>query len=282
MESNTETIWITKASGEQVVFSKEKLHNSLQKAGAGEEDIQQIIAEIEKTLHTGMRTKEIYKKAFTLLRKRSRPIAARYKLKKAIMQLGPTGYPFEKYIAEILKYQGYDVKVGQIVKGHCVTHEVDVIAEKDNQHFMIECKFHSDSHRHCDVKIPLYIQSRFLDVEKQWKKKPGHATKFHQGWIATNTRFTSDAIQYGTCAGLYLLGWDYPKKGSLKERINLSGLHPITCLTTLTGREKKALLNKLIVLCKDLCKDEKILINIGLKASRVKKVMDEARALCED
>lgn len=280
MKFKNKNIWITKASGEQAVFSKEKLRNSLKKSGASEEDIQHIISEIEKILYPGMHTKEIYKKAFALLRKTSRPTAARYKLKKAIMQLGPTGFPFEKYISEILKYQGYRVEVGQIVKGHCVQHEVDVVAEKDNQHFMVECKFHSDGNRHCDVKIPLYIQSRFLDVEKQWKKKQGHATKFHQGWIATNTRFTTDAIQFGTCAGLYLLGWNHPQKDSLKERIDKSGLHPVTCLTTLTGREKKALLEKMIVLCKDISKDEKILSGIGLSDTRVKKVMEEAKALC--
>jgi hypothetical protein len=184
-------------------------------------------------------------------------------------------------VAEILKYEGFNVKVGQIVKGHCVQHEVDVIAEKDNQHFMIECKFHSDSSRNCNVKIPLYIQSRFLDIEKQWKKKTGHDTKFHQGWVATNTRFTTDAIQYGTCIGLYLLGWNHPKKGSLKERIDASGLHPVTCLTTLTKREKQLLLEKMIVLCKDISKDEKILLSIGLQETRIKKVLAEAKALCE-
>ena len=60
-------------------------------------------------------------------------------------------------------------------------HEVDVIAEKDNQHFMIECKFHNDSSRNCNVKIPLYTQSRFLDILKRWEKMPGHTAKFHQG-----------------------------------------------------------------------------------------------------
>lgn len=164
-------ITIIKANGEKVPFEIDKLKNSLKSSGASEEITQNIALKISKTLYEGMHTKEIYKKAFSMLRKTPSPTAAKYKLKKAIMQLGPTGFPFERYIAEILKYEGFNVKVGQIVKGHCVQHEVDVIAEKDNQHFMIECKFHSDSSRNCNVKIPLYIQSRFLDIEKQWKKK---------------------------------------------------------------------------------------------------------------
>lgn len=273
---------IIKASGEQAVFESVKLLASLRKAGASEQVALNIAGQIEETLYEGMTTKEIYRKAFSKLRKHSRPTAARYKLKKAIMELGPSGFPFEKYISEILKHEGFKVQVGQIVQGFCVQHEIDVIAEKENRHFMIECKFHSHSSRNCNVKIPLYIQSRFLDVEKKWKQTSGHGTKFHQGWVATNTRFTSDAIQYGTCVGLYLLAWNHPAKGSLKERIDASGLHPITCLTTLTKKEKLALLEKMIVLCKDIYSDAKILSNIGLNEARSKKVMAEANALCNN
>lgn len=74
---------------------------------------------------------------------------------------------------------------------------------------------------------------------------------------------------------------NHPKKGSLKERIDASGLHPVTCLTTLTKREKQLLLEKMIVLCKDISKDEKILLSIGLQETRIKKVLAEAKALCE-
>lgn len=273
-------VYIIKANGEKAIFEVKKLIASLRKAGASEQLALNISNQIKGVLHEGMTTKKIYKIAFSELRKKARPMAARYKLKKAIMELGPTGFPFEKFIAEILKQEGYRVKVGKIIKGFCVQHEVDVIAEKDNQHFMIECKFHAESSRKCNVKIPLYIQSRFLDILKLWEKKPGHTTKFHQGWIATNTRFTTDAIKFGSCVGLYLLGWNHPQKGSLKERIDASGLHPVTCLTTLTKREKQLLLEKMIVLCKNIAEDEKVLMNIGLPDTRIKKVMAEAKALC--
>ena len=98
--------------------------------------------------------------------------------------------------------------------------------------------------RKCNVKIPLYIHSRFLDVEKAWQQRPGHDHKYHQGWVVTNTRFTDDAVQYGTCAGLNLVSWNFPKEGSLKERIDRSGLHPITCLSVLTKKEKQLLLDR--------------------------------------
>ena len=168
-----------------------------------------------------------------------------------------------------------------MVQGHCVQHEVDIIAEKDSRHFMIECKFHSDQGRKCDVKNPLYIHSRFQDVEKAWRQQPGHSQKFHQGWLVTNTRFTTDAIQYGTCAGLYLVSWNHPRKDSLKERISRLGLHPLTCLATLTKKEKQFLLDKGIVLCKELCRNEQWLKEMGLPPSRIGKVLEEASSICK-
>lgn len=273
-------ITIIKATGEKVLFNKDKLKSSLRRSGASDVVIQQVIDKVEVSLYDGISTKEIYKTAFALLRKSSRSTAARYKLKKAIFELGPTGFPFEKFVGAILSYEGFKTRVGVIVKGHCVNHEVDVVAEKDNLHFMVECKFHSDQSRHCNVKIPLYIQSRFIDVEKQWSKKDGHDTKFHQGWVVTNTRFTSDAIQYGNCMGLMLLSWDYPKKGSLKERIDQSGLHPVTCLTTLTKHEKQQLLDKEIVLCMDLCNNPELLNSIHISAKRQNNILHEAHELC--
>ena len=281
MQSGAKGVWITKNSGEKAEFSREKLRRSLEKSGAGSKDIQRIVSEIEKLLYPGMSTKEIYKKAFSLLRKTSRPYAAKYKLKKALMELGPSGYPFERYLAAVMDNEGYQVKVGQVLQGHCIRHEVDVIAEKGKEHFIVECKFHADSRNICDVKVPLYIRSRFLDLEKKWKQDPKNNTKEHQGWIATNTRFSTAAIQYGKCAGLHLLGWDYPPRGSLKERIDLSGVHPITCLTTLTSKEKSLLLKKMVVLCKDLYLNKTALQSIGVKGIRIKRVMAEARALCE-
>jgi ATP cone domain len=159
---------VKKASGMLVPFSASKLRQSLQRSGASPEITENVISEIQSQLYEGMSTKQIYQHAFKLLKKFSKPQAAKYKLKNAIMELGPTGFPFEKYFAEILRYQGYSVKVGEIVKGHCVNHEIDVIAEKGNMKFMIECKFHNATGINCDVKVPLYIHSRFKDVEKKW------------------------------------------------------------------------------------------------------------------
>ena len=271
---------IIKASGEEVPFQIEKLISSLQRAGADRVIIDQIVENIEGTLYNGITTKKIYQMAFKMLKGKSRVSASKYKLKKAIMELGPSGFPFEKFVGKILEHEGFQAEVGVIVQGHCVQHEVDVAALKGNKHYMIECKYHSDQGRTCNVKIPLYIQSRFLDVEKQWQKQPGHQTKFHQGWVYTNTRLTTDAIQYGTCMGLGLVSWDYPRENGLKDRIDKSGLHPLTALTTLTRAEKTKLLDEGIVLCKQLHESPKLLEKIGIDKKRHKKILEDSEKLC--
>lgn len=273
-------IHIIKASGETDPFVEQKLRNSLKNAGAKDNIVENIVNVIKGMLYEGITSKEIYKKAFALLKENTDSTAARYKLKNAIMEMGPTGYPFEVFVGELLKNQGYNVEVGTIVEGHCVHHEVDVVADKDHQRFMVECKFHNDHGRTCDVKIPLYIQSRFKDIETAWKNNPKHDNKFHQGWIFTNTRFTEDAIQYAQCMGLQLVAWDYPEKGNLKDRIDLSGLHPITSLTSLTNNEKKKLLEFDQVLCKNIIHAPKYLKNIGISETRSRKILKEAKELC--
>ena len=271
---------IIKASGEKAPFEIDKVRHSLERAGADKLLVEEIVQDIEKAVYDGMTTKKIYKMAFKILKRKSRVSASRYKLKKALMELGPSGYPFEKFVGSLLSHEGFDTKVGVIVQGNCVQHEVDVIAQKDNKHYMIECKYHSDQGRFCNVKIPLYIQSRFLDVEKQWEKQQGHKTKFHQGGVYTNTRFTTDAIQFGTCVGLMLTSWDYPKGNGLKERIDKSGLHPLTSLTTLTKAEKSKLLDKGIVLCKDINENPSLLEQIGIAKQRQKDILEDSEELC--
>lgn len=274
-------IKITKASGESVPFNPERLKHSLSRSGANKAIIEEITREIQGRLYEDIPTKKIYRMAFNLLKKRSGDIAARYHLKTAIMELGPSGFPFEKFIAEILKWQGYKTQTGVFIEGKCVSHEVDVIAEKDNETIMIECKYHNKPGIFCDVKIPLYVNSRFKDIEYNWKKDPGQENRKFTGSLVTNTRFSFDAVQYGTCAGLKLLSWDYPTKNGIKEQIDKLGLYPITCLTSLTKKEKQALLDKKIVLCHEINMDIRLLRTIGITDSRMTIVTEEIKKLCE-
>ena len=271
---------IVKSSGEKAKFSLDKLRNSLKHSGADHMVVEQIVDKVKEELFEGISTKEIYNRAFALLKQKKSVFASKYKLKKAIYELGPTGFPFERFVAAILEYSGYTTRTDVIMNGSCVTHEIDVVAEKNGTVIIIECKFHGEEGRNCNVKIPLYIHSRYNDIKAHWATKKNETKKLDVGWVTTNTRFTKDAVKYGTCAGLYLLSWDYPKNDGLKDRIDRLGLYPITVSTMLTNREKQFLLSRDVVLCQQLGKDKFFLDHLGISKARKEKILTEIEQLC--
>ncbi len=273
-------IVVKKYNGEVEPFSFKKLQNSLKRSGATPEEIKIIINMIKNTVYNGISSKEIYKKAFQQLRKMNRVYASKYSLKRAIAELGPTGYPFEKLIGALLKHRGYDVQVGVVLSGYCVNHEVDVLAKKNTDAFPVECKFHSKYNSVNNVRIPLYIHSRFLDLQKKWNVDSNKKTTLRQAWIVSNTKFTLEAIKYASCVGIRLLGWNYPENDGINQHIDKFGLYPITALTSLTKREKDLLIKQDVILVKELVAEHLILHKIGLTPQKSKRILSEAKKLC--
>ncbi len=279
MPSGNNPIKVRKNTGELVDFNVNKLRNALQRSGAGSEEVDSVIEQVLGSIHDGITTHKIYQIAYAILKKSSKGAAGRYRLKKAMLELGPTGYPFEQFIAKLLHFQGFEVKVGQIVEGRCVKHEVDVVARMDGKQIMVECKYHSDKSAKSDVKVPLYIHSRFLDVKETWEKLPDNQGMQFDGMLVTNSRFTDDARDYGSCAGLIMVSWDYPQGNSLRDWIDRSGYHPLTVLQSLKNEEKQAFLNENIVLCRDLRNEQELLDRHIRSGRRVKQVISEIDSL---
>lgn len=259
-----------------MVFSLDKIKTSLRRTGAGDALIERILQTLSDEVYEGITTREVYNRAYAMLHQSSSTYASRYKLKRAIYELGPTGFPFERFVAAILEYSGFTTRTGVIVSGRCVSHEVDVEARKNGSATLIECKFHGQQGIKCNVKIPLYIRSRYQDIAEHWKAEES----LQPVWVVTNTRFTLDARQYGTCMEMYLLSWDYPDGDSLRERIDRLGLYPITVSSLITAREKKFLLDKGIVLCRSLLKESFFLDHAGISVKRQKRILDEMKNLC--
>lgn len=272
-------VLIQKASGELVPFSAEKLAASLTRVGASEDLIELVVNDIVSWLTEGVHTRKIYARAFSLLRKFKRSAAARYSLKNAIMELGPSGYPFEHFIGAVFHAQGFEVEVGQEVEGMCVKHEVDVIATNHHHQHLVECKFYNSPGKYASVQVPLYIRSRVNDIVMKRQSQPQFdGFEFH-GWVATNTRFTSDALAFGQCSGLNLLSWDYPEENNLKQIVEEKHLFPVTALTLLTKAEKQKLLSDGIILCQQLADNPDLLDTLQLNLSKKRKVMMELKDL---
>ncbi len=283
IKNKDDVIWVIKTSGEQEQFSLTKLRRSLVRSGADDKTVEMVVGHLVPEIKNGMKTSTIYKHAFSLLKKSEYPVAIRYSLRKAVMELGPSGFPFEKFVAEVFRRKGYQAKTGAILPGFCVSHEVDVLMEKGDRHIFVECKFHNQQGIKSDVKIALYVHARFLDLQKAHTVKEHISDPIiHEGWLITNTKLTSDAIAYANCAGLTIIGWDYPEGGNLQDLILETGVHPLTFLTTLTSQDKMNLLEQGVVMCLDIKKDPALLRALGFSEKKIKSVVDEVGRVCQE
>lgn len=224
----------------------------------------------------------IHRAAFARLRDSHPPVAARYNLKRALQALGPSGYPFEQYCARILRAKGYDTSTNRIIRGICITHEIDIMAYKDDRHFVFECKFHNNLGFKSDVQTVLYMKARFDDIVAHWHSvHEGRDAHKHVLWVVTNTQFTSQAMAYAQCMRIRLMSWRYPSGESLAELIDETGLHPMTAVTSLTRHHKDALVAQGIILCKDLLERPDALARAGAHGRRMEHILAEARAIVE-
>jgi hypothetical protein len=270
-------ITLVKASGDREAFRKDKLLASLERAGADSAVARRVADRVISQLRDGMSTRELYRAAFKLLRKEKTGLAARYNLKQAIFALGPSGFPFERFISRIFAERGYATEVGKMLRGRCVTHEVDVVATKNDQHLMVECKFHRQGVK-TNVKTALYVKARFDDIREA--DRPGSEPRVHEGWLVTNTKLTSEAITYARCSGVKAVGWGYPERENLQQLIEATGLHPLTCLTSLSAADKTVLLEQGIVLCVDVERDFKRLSSLGFSDLKIHRVRQEISEVC--
>jgi hypothetical protein len=271
---------VVKRSGDIVEFDRQKLERSLLNSGALPSLVKEVLSKIDKQLYDGISTKHIYKQAFAMLKKDSNANAARYNLRTALQLLGPAGFFFEKFIARLYAAEGWETRTNLVLQGHCVSHEVDVALRKDNSITMAECKFHNSREVISDVKVPMYILSRYNDLKTQRHSIFTKSDSITGCLIVTNNRFSSDAIAFGTCSGLQLLSWDYPAKASIRLKIDSNRLYPVTCLTTLSLVEKEKLLILDVLLVEDLINKADTLRKISLSESRIKNVLKEASELC--
>lgn len=273
---------VIKASGQPEEFKIQKLVGSLIRSGASEDVARDIARKVESQIKPPMHTKHIFKIAKKMLRRYSKAADMRYSIKKAIYMLGPTGYPFEKYFAGILKANGYSAETNRFLKGYCITHEVDIFAVRDDVGGVIECKYHSNGGIPTDVKIALYVYSRFMDIKKAYELNHENRVPINEGWLVTNTRCTSDAIKYAGCVGLKIVSWKYPDENSLERMIENKKLYPVTILSSIKRTSLDILFKNDIILVRDIADmDEQIFIKqSGLDTAAARTLKREADELC--
>lgn len=266
---------VVKQDGEVEPFRESKLRRSLRRVGASRAEIAHVVGEVQDRLHDGISTRELYRLAHRTLREGARSRAARFGLQRALQDLGPTGFPFERFVAALWESEGFRTRVGVRVKGHFVTHEIDVVAERRGLQALTECKLRIQKDGKIDARTAMYVYGRAADLDAVGRDG-------REFWLVTNGRFTADAISYGEGMGLHLLGWNHPSGDGIRERVDRSGLHPITVLTGLSRPVRRALLERGVVLCRDLLARPAELGRAGIGPRKAEGVLAEARALCPD
>ena len=275
----TKPLIIVKADGTDEVFDPERLSLSLERSGAGEFMAKRISKIITDTVAPGTSSKEIYTRAFALLRREARPIAARYALRRALLELGPSGHPFEDFISHLYRTEGWQVETRKIIKGKCVQHEVDFYAshKEQNEFLAGELKYHNDPGYKTDLKIALYVKSRFDDIFAC--DEPLRSCPIDRGILVTNTKFTSEAIAYAECSGVELLGWGYPSDNNLFIRMSRAKVYPVTTLTGLSRAEKRLLIENGAIAVDKIVSDRRLLDPLHLPSTRVGELLAEADGL---
>jgi hypothetical protein len=270
---------ITKADGSSDVFDPSRIVLSLENSGAGAYTAERIARVITDSVVPGTSSKEIYRRAFTLLRKEARPVAARYALRCALLELGPTGHPFEDFISHLYRAEGWQVETRKVIRGKCVPHEVDLYASHPEQNMFLaaELKYHNDPGYKTDLKVALYVKSRFDDIFSC--DTAARSCPIDRGLLVTNTKFTSEAIAYAECSGIELLGWGYPSNNTLFMRMSRASVYPITALTGLSRAEKRLLIESGTIAIDEVAQDRRRLDPLHLSSERVGELLAETDGL---
>ncbi|MCX6736998.1 MAG: restriction endonuclease [Candidatus Parcubacteria bacterium] len=275
-------IYVINGAGDQEPLSEFKVYRSAKRSGASNDLAKQIVFEIQQKAYPGITTQEIHDRIKSFLIKEAPYSAMRFSLKEGIRKLGPTGFHFEKYVADIFEDYGYAVQNHQYLPGVCVNHEVDFLAKKEKKIFVGECKYHNTIGCRVDLKVVLANHSRITDLEngKFFKTKELKDLKM-QGIVVTNTKFTTEAIKYTQCVGLDLLGWRHPNDHGLEYMIESRKLYPVTILPSLTDNFIGSFAEERIMLVKDVLVLDLIRFGRkwGIPESRMRQIKKEAELL---
>lgn len=272
---------IRKANGRHVAFDLERVRQSVRRAGGAHVDVEAVVSAVQKGVHSGMTTKDVYAAVRHELARRSPAAACRYGLRTALLQLGPAGFYFEKFLASLLARTGYTTELPEELQGACVTHEVDVVARKDGRQYAIEAKFRNAIGDVVHVKDVLASYARYLDL------LDGAALqlcpRFNAFWIMTNGKFSDHAMRYAKCKGMPLIGWNYPNHATgLSGIIDRTGLYPVTVLG-ISKAELAAFADAGMMVCDDLMRLEAVDVahRVGIAQSRAEELIELAADVCE-
>lgn len=271
--------WVTKADGTGQAFQKEKIVNTCLRMGASREAAEAIAEKVEGKVYDGIPTKKILQMTFNYLKKYRPAIEHQIDLRKAISLLRPKP-DFERFVQMLLEEHGYTVSCNQIVRGRCVEHEIDAIARKGNETYLVEIKHHLDHHAYTGLDVPRIAQATLEDLNEGFDLGL-NSISFAKALIFCNTKFSEHAARYAQCRGIDHIGWKAPPDHGLERMIEEGGLHPITLLKGLDQGSREKLADNGILLLRQLVAHEADELSEKIKIPRdhLEKVIKKAKEI---
>ena len=277
-------MYIIKASGQKEDFDPLKLCTSIKRSGAPEYLADSICEQLNKEVEPNMSTRNVWRMALSHLSSIDISISARFSLKRGLAMLGPTGFVFEQYVEALMQSYGFETKRGIMMRGASgIEHEIDVWIKAPGVNAIIEAKFRNDHGTKTHVDVVMYAQSRLLDIKEYAEKHSSEEDIPKEVWLITNTKFTDSTIKYAQFKNITLIGWDYPKNGSLEELICAKKMYPISVLPSVSHLELKELSAQHIILLTDILpySSEDITRMTDIPPEVARKIVKEAKELFE-
>lgn len=218
-------MFVIKADGTRQRFEKHKIMRTCLRAGSDKETAEYIAEEIRKKVSDGTTTHDIYKMILSYLAKTEKITAFLFRLREALSQLDSLS--FELYVKKLLESYGYKCKWDVIVKGKCVEHQVDIIAQREEL-FLVECKHHVNPHRFCGLGNVLQLQARTEDINEGYEIRK-NKYNFNYSWIVTNTKFSEHAKKYARAKDMRLTGWG-SREFKIQKLAQKNKVFPVTIL----------------------------------------------------
>lgn len=266
-------VYVIKFDGRREKFDRNKIIKTCLRVDLSPSEASEIARSIEERVYDGITTREIYQMILKEIEKYNKGKSCIYRLREAISKILP--HAFEIFVKRLLENCGFVCEHHKIIQGWAVDHEVDIVAKRGNELFLVECKHHINFHRFCGLDVALQVQARLEDLIDGYKHGK-NKYPFTKAWIFTNSKFSEHAIRYAKVKGIELTGWKYPSSGGIEKLIQENRIFPITLL-----KMKKSIMNKLmendIVVLQDL--SEKKLRKVGLKEKAIRNILEQKNKL---
>ena len=247
-------VFVTKADGSRQLFDRGKVVRTCLRMGASREIAEEVAGRVERSVYDGVSTGKVLQLTVRLLRG-YRPAIRHFLDLRRGLSLMDSKPEFEVFVQVLLANSGFEVSPNMILSGRCVEHEVDAIAKRDGVTFFVEAKHHVNYHTLTGLDESRIARAILEDVGEGFELG-SCSVKVDRAMIVTNTRYSEHARRYGKCRNIVQIGWNSPVGLSLQSMIEENNLYPISCIRGLKRETRTKLVNKRIVLMKQLLEEK--------------------------